>query len=205
MGKALRQNAIAETSGIDQTKDRITKAALEIFAKRGFAATTTRMIARRARLNVSLISRYFGSKEGLFWSIIEQEIGKLVKKELSYPPMASLEDELRHYMKSFLSDVGLNRRFLRMAIAHSFVDSKVVKNVKETILTAGDARLRERLARLEKEQALKVGSIQDLDLSITAFLRGIAVYEILLEEEPVENLNDHIERFLNLWISPRSL
>lgn len=204
MSQGLPKNEIEELSSIDHTKDRISKAALDIFAKRGFASTTTRMIAKKARLNVSLISRYFGSKEGLFWFIIEHELGKLIKKELPYPPMPSLEDELRHYMKSLLSDVVANRRFFRIVIAHSFIDSKIVRKIKETILTEGDVRLRERLAELQKKKALKIGSIEDLDLSITAFLRGVAIYEILLEEEPNKNLNEHIERFLRLWISPRS-
>ena len=37
-----------------------------LFADRGFAGTTTRELARRARCNIAMISYHFGSKEGLY-------------------------------------------------------------------------------------------------------------------------------------------
>ena len=184
---------------IEKTKQKLKKAAAEVFAKHGFAATSVRMIAKKAKLNVSLISRYFGSKEGLFLSIIEQEIHQLIGSELPYQPMPTLEEELRRYMMSFVKDISDNRRFFRIVIAHSFVDQKFVKNIKQTILLMGDTRLRERLTLLQQNSAIKKTiSIKDMELSIAAFLRGIAIYEIILESEPVENLKDHIERFLHV-------
>jgi len=49
-----------------ETAARIAEAALEVFGTRGFEAAGTREIAERAGVNVALINRYFGSKEGLF-------------------------------------------------------------------------------------------------------------------------------------------
>lgn len=198
-GGTLAHKEKEPSKEIEKTKQKLKKAAAEVFAKHGFATTSVRVIAKKAKLNVSLISRYFGSKEGLFLSIIEQEIHQLIGTELPYPPMATLEEELRRYMMSFLNDIADNRRFFRIVVAHSFVDQKFVKNIKQTILPVGDPRLRDRLTLLQQNGAIKMTiSIQDMDLSITAFLRGIAIYEIILESETVENLKDHIERFLRV-------
>ena len=55
---------------------KILYAAEKLFAEKGFAATSTRDIAKNAGVNVSMISYYFGSKEKLF-----EEIFKVRMKE----------------------------------------------------------------------------------------------------------------------------
>lgn len=50
----------------EATRAAILDAAREIFTLRGYDGAGTREIAERAGVNAALISRYFGSKEGLF-------------------------------------------------------------------------------------------------------------------------------------------
>jgi AcrR family transcriptional regulator len=52
-------------------KDKILQVAAELFAQSGLDGVSTRDIARVADLNVSLISYYFGGKEGLYRAIIQ--------------------------------------------------------------------------------------------------------------------------------------
>ena len=52
------------------TPDRILEAATELFGEHGFARTTIRQIAERARANSALIYYYFGSKNGLLDALI---------------------------------------------------------------------------------------------------------------------------------------
>ena len=47
------------------SKDRLRRAALHCIAQRGYAATSSRDIAREARANVASINYHFGSKEAL--------------------------------------------------------------------------------------------------------------------------------------------
>lgn len=44
---------------------RLRRAALELFAERGFEATSTRAVAARAGLSPALVTRHFGSRDGL--------------------------------------------------------------------------------------------------------------------------------------------
>lgn len=48
------------------TRDRILLAARRLFAERGYENTTVRAVAAAADINVSMVIRYFGSKDGLF-------------------------------------------------------------------------------------------------------------------------------------------
>lgn len=52
------------------TKEAILDAARMVFMNKGYDSAGTREIAERAGVNVALISRYFGSKEGLFTQAI---------------------------------------------------------------------------------------------------------------------------------------
>ena len=52
-------------------RERLIRAAIEIFAANGFNATTTRMLADKAQVNLSAIPYYFRSKEGLYQAAVE--------------------------------------------------------------------------------------------------------------------------------------
>jgi AcrR family transcriptional regulator len=54
------------------TSDAILDAAEELFAKQGFAATTTKQIGSAAGVNPALIHYYFGNKEGLYRALLRR-------------------------------------------------------------------------------------------------------------------------------------
>ncbi len=60
-------------------KERIIEAALELFAKKGFDGTSIRDISKFAEVNVSMISYYFGSKQGLYKAIIQNLLDNQIK------------------------------------------------------------------------------------------------------------------------------
>jgi AcrR family transcriptional regulator len=60
-----------------KTRQTLLEAARRRFAIDGYAATTVRDIADDADVNVALIGRYFGSKEGLFEACLEVAVQEL--------------------------------------------------------------------------------------------------------------------------------
>lgn len=77
------------------TDKKILYTAEKLFADKGFAATSTRDIAKSAGVNVSMISYYFGSKEKLF-----EEIFKVRMKEgQSYTTEILENSELNEWEK----------------------------------------------------------------------------------------------------------
>ena len=62
-------------SRADRTRTAILTAARAQFTETGYDGTGLRAIAGRAGVNVALISRYFGSKDGLFLAAIGPHLG----------------------------------------------------------------------------------------------------------------------------------
>ncbi|MGO4753574.1 TetR/AcrR family transcriptional regulator [Streptomyces sp. 2MCAF27] len=56
---------------------RLREAALELFAERGFEATSTRAVAAAAGLSPALVTRHFGSKQGLRAAVDEYVLGRI--------------------------------------------------------------------------------------------------------------------------------
>ena len=87
------------------TRDRILRAAGEIFAEYGFRHATVRKICERAGVNVAAINYYFRSKEKLHSEVLKYWHEFAIKK---YPPLlgvgenASPEEQLRAFILSFL-------------------------------------------------------------------------------------------------------
>ncbi|MBF9647544.1 TetR family transcriptional regulator, partial [Streptococcus pseudopneumoniae] len=50
----------------EQSRERLLRVALALFAQKGFEKTSTREIAEAAHTNIASISYYFGDKAGLY-------------------------------------------------------------------------------------------------------------------------------------------
>jgi AcrR family transcriptional regulator len=88
---------------VASTQDQIKSAARTLFLKQGYAATTTRDIAKAADTNVALINYYFRSKENLFAEIMIEQVRSFA-----------------HGLSSVVNDpdTDLREKFTRMADAY---------------------------------------------------------------------------------------
>jgi AcrR family transcriptional regulator len=73
------------------TAEKIMDAAINLFAKKGFAAVSVKELAQTAGVNIALISYYFGGKENLYAMILERQFAisanaiESIKKEKLTP------------------------------------------------------------------------------------------------------------------------
>jgi AcrR family transcriptional regulator len=67
--------------GASTTRDDILKAARKLFADQGFKGTTTRAIAREARVDAALVHYFFSTKEGLFAEAVQDALDPSVVLE----------------------------------------------------------------------------------------------------------------------------
>ena len=77
----VRQRAIAQS----ETVERILDAAEQLFAEKGFAETSLRLITSKASVNLAAVNYHFGSKKALIQAVFSRFLG---------PFCASLEREL---------------------------------------------------------------------------------------------------------------
>lgn len=71
-GRALRGQA---------TRDRIVDAAREILVEQGHAGTSTRVVADRAGVRLSLVHYHFGGRQGLLVEVLERENEQLLARQ----------------------------------------------------------------------------------------------------------------------------
>ena len=65
------------------TKDRILVAAEELFAQRGFAATSLRQVTSRADVNIAAVNYHFGSKENLVTEVFRRRMDEMSARRLA--------------------------------------------------------------------------------------------------------------------------
>ncbi|MCQ4347902.1 TetR family transcriptional regulator [Pseudomonas stutzeri] len=63
-----------------ETVERILDAAEQLFAERGFAETSLRLITGRARVNLAAVNYHFGSKEALIQAVFVRFLGPLSQR-----------------------------------------------------------------------------------------------------------------------------
>ena len=150
------------------TEARILTAAREVFAQRGYDAAGLREIAEKAQANLSLISRYFGGKEGLLDALTEQFVTARREGGLSYPPQDTLRDEIYHYLHSKLRDDLRDEDIVRLLISRAAIDAEFRKKGAENLDGKADANFRERVAHLQRRG--EIGSEVDIDMLYAAVM-----------------------------------
>ena len=103
------------------------EAAREVFAERGYGATT-REIATRAGVSHDLIFRYFGSKEKLFFDAVVtpllDAVGGLHQRWLEDPGLTTMDHDhlIRRFVTGLYDFISENHSIAR-AMVHLFVTS----------------------------------------------------------------------------------
>lgn len=150
------------------TEARILNAARKVFAQRGYDAAGLREIADTAQANLSLISRYFGGKEGLLAALTEQFVTARRESGLAYPPQANLRDEIYQYLHAKLRDDLKDEEVVRLLISRAAIDADFRMKGAENLDGKADANFRERVAGLQRQGV--VAADVDIDLLFSAVM-----------------------------------
>ena len=169
------------------SEERLLNAAEEIFAKHGFKGATTRMIADKAKVNESLIGRYFDGKMGLLFSLIERHISEDAAEKLQYPAQASVREELLCLIDSLFTVHCLkNEEFFKIVLSQCLVDTKFLKRIREIVTMKIHPELKARLETLKEKN--KIRKDVDLDMfidSFDTFFHGVMLFDkILMGQSP---------------------
>ena len=142
-------------------KQQILEAAIGLFAQKGFSATGVREIARTAKVNVAMISYYFGSKRGILEAALDlffQLYLEVAEEALAGddPP----EQKMRRFLRSIVILLRHNSDLVRITFTELPFDmpeiaafkaervKKIASLFQNKLLSAMEGRLR-RPIRLE--------------------------------------------------------
>ncbi len=82
-----RTLSILDRSTPRSPREQLLEAGLDVFGEHGYNAATTRMIAKRAGMNIAAIPYYFNGKRGLYHAVVE-----LVTETIVHRLQAPLDD-----------------------------------------------------------------------------------------------------------------
>ena len=194
-----RRNAVS-------TRQQLLDAARAVLQRDGVAALSTRSVGAEARVNLSLIHYYFGSRDGLLLAILEQMDADLLARQRAMYGQGetTLAEKWRQAVDFYRQDLesGYIRALMELA-SHGYTNAEMAERVRE--LMAGWRNL---LAEVAAEALPRLG-ITAVDPSeiasmIVSFWYGMDVQHLLgvTEEEgrlwqTLDTLGRLIERLEN--------
>lgn len=89
----------------------------ELFSECGFEGTSIRLLAKEAGMNIAMISYYFGSKEKLFESLVEDRTSAIRERlklmsDQDESPMVRLEEMIRLFVDRIVTRPRFHRLLL---------------------------------------------------------------------------------------------
>src|SRR5205807_10108332 len=102
-------------------RERIVSAALNLFQTKGFDATTTKQIARKARIAEGTVFNYFRTKEDIALYFFEEEVDQAIASVRDNPRLrkSPLEEKLFALVHSQLEFLAPYERFIGAAFIHA--------------------------------------------------------------------------------------
>lgn len=184
------------------TEAKLLMAAEEVFSQLGFKGATTRLIAKKANINMALINRYFDGKYGLFLSMVTRKINSKTDQELNYPPQEDVEQELLHYGEFILSNYVENLKLFKIVMGQFISDTKFLKQFRNLIpmMVIGNPQLEARLKSLVEQGKLTRDYplnqiVDDIDMYAMAMCLSKIIIHGKNQEEVFRDFRNFISRF----------
>ncbi|MFN3505333.1 MAG: TetR/AcrR family transcriptional regulator, partial [Caldimicrobium sp.] len=186
-----------------KTKEKLLKAALELFSEKGYLGATTKEIAQRASVSELTLFRHFKNKENLFISVLDYysflpKLKELIRELESKP----LNEALFEIARAFLNQLKSKKALVR--IMHTEI-SRYPEDIKRAYQGT--------IAKIHEELALYFKNCQDNNLIkelspillSQAFLGLFFSYFMLKELKNMildENLSENtiIEKYVEIFL-----
>jgi AcrR family transcriptional regulator len=167
----LKPDAMIQKQGFDtfDSRDRILLGAMELIARDGLDAASTRAIAAQSKLTIGMIWKIFGSKENLLAEIDNHTI-RTIGMCFERMPAVTVDDLPQLWMSvggALSADYLLEFAYLRRAIADNSPSA-------QRLLAAYHEHCRKFYGRLKSAGLVRSGVNLD-DLALTTCLLGVGV------------------------------
>jgi AcrR family transcriptional regulator len=188
---------VAEMLRLNDTEDKMTdkqikiiKAAVETFAVKGFAASSTSEIAQKAGVAEGTIFRHYKTKKDLLLSIITPMMAKLIApfvlkdfNKVLHSAYPKYEDFLRAVIKNRLEFARNNLSIIKIMLHELPFQSELQAQFKEHIAKKVFNRLKEIVEHFQKDgQLIALPSHVAIRLSVSVLIGFIFARFFLLPE-----------------------
>jgi AcrR family transcriptional regulator len=189
-----------------ETRERILRAAREVFSELGYDAATFQAIAIRADLTRPAINHYFASKRLLYQEVVEQTNGTLIESAVQHSRREStLSGRMRAFIRAAVEVQGEDR-----SVA-AFLVTSVLELQRHPDLNQDDnesLNFTRGFVTLAIKDAVEAGEIRpDVDVDaaaemLMAVMWGLGFYAGFVgDQERLITITDHFLQLLNgqMW------
>jgi AcrR family transcriptional regulator len=141
-----------------EVRDRIFASALRHFSQKGFAATSLREVSRDAQTTKPMIYYYFGSKEGLYGSIVRQILEEMA-------------DAIRIHMPSHVSPPEQVRAYCTRYLDHFLCQEEIIALVLREVFGLGGVPMATFSRTLGEEVRRPLDEVLECGMDLGAFRR----------------------------------
>lgn len=197
----VTKQAKAKPKDREATEERLLLAAEQVFSKYGFKGATTRMIAKKANINVALITRYFDGKYGLLLKLVERKGNEFHFMPMPYPLKDSVTEECLAFVLQRYNTMKKDKAFFNIVIAQFLTDSIFLKQFQETILlfeknyNEFETRLNE---LIKKKKMVKDVDIKKVFETFETYTFGLMLGQTCKPKTEEEVLKD-LELFVRMY------
>jgi TetR/AcrR family transcriptional regulator, regulator of cefoperazone and chloramphenicol sensitivity len=202
---------------LDTTRERIIDAAGEIFAERGFDATTVRDICQAAGANVAAVNYYFGDKQRLYVEAVvrahrwRMERARLPEWSADTPVERKLTDFITTFIRRVRTepdDTWRTRLIMREISNPTEACAELVQSSIRPQFEVLIRLLRELLPDVESDESLHLTAFSIVGQCLFYHFADPVVRNLLSEEEynhlDIEKLGQHISEFTLSSLKRRS-
>lgn len=185
----------------EATEERLLLAAEQIFSKYGFQGATTRMIAKKADINIALITRYFDGKYGLFLKVIMNKANSMRSGMLMYEPKDTVTEECLAYANFRIDTCMEDLNFFRIVIGQFLTDTKFLKRFQESLFDfETNVHFEERLkSLLENNKMISSIPIAVIFDAVENYIFGVIVSKALVHGASKDDIRELVEGFIKAF------
>ncbi|EMF82347.1 transcriptional regulator, TetR family [Leptospira weilii serovar Topaz str. LT2116] len=195
------QNSIELDRNWPEGQKRIFLAAVEIFAQKGFSATTTGEIAKKAGVAEGLIFKYFKSKKELLLSlvlpILEDFIAPISLKRLQTiftQEFSTLEEFLTAIFEERVAFIVKNRHLVRIIFQEAFITFEIQAVLKRVFKEKLAPKFKECLKNFQERGMIAELPIDSVIRFIASNLAGYVLFtEVLYGPKAEDYRNREME------------
>jgi AcrR family transcriptional regulator len=192
---------VAAQAQATPTRERILAAALELFAERGFEATSTAEIESAAGLapRSGALYRHFPSKVALLEEALAQRMREIdsQRERLEVGPLGDLRAELTLIARWGMAELDREKALARIVMKEGHRLPRVVAGFRESIVRRGHALAVDVLRRHADVSGAQLGDLEATASVLCSALVGFHLQELMVGRDSV-GIDE--ERFVAAWV-----
>jgi len=178
----------------DETRRKILDAASWCFSREGYAGTTTRTVARLAKVNVATLNYHFGGKEALHTAALDAAHDELA----AFAPPSDLpedaEPRVRAVVAALYHFARSRKAALRLLLRATLNEGALPEHLRKRQATEGLTRARDLLGAMDLGREVDPLSLVSLSHLVTRY--AISAERAVAPFTPGEGVDQGVARHL---------